>query len=99
MTDSVTTDIIGPLPINSPATVPLKTAAGGSAARAATYAAAAQSKATLRSYADDMRHFVLTSLKPPELAKITAHARMRCFMQLMNEKNVADYSGGVGRTV
>lgn len=49
--------IIVPFLSNSPSRVPLDTATSSSAALAATYAAAAQSKATLRSYADDMRHF------------------------------------------
>lgn len=56
-TSNHTQSLIVPFPTNLPATRQLKTTAGGSAALAATYAAAAQSKATLRSYADDMRHF------------------------------------------
>lgn len=49
--------LIVPFPSDAPDTRPLKATAGGSSALAATYAAAAQSNATLRSYADDMRHF------------------------------------------
>lgn len=49
--------LIVPFPSNTPSTRILTAATGGSAAVAAIYAAAAQSKATLRSYADDMRHF------------------------------------------
>ena len=49
--------LVVPFPSNSRSGRSIETAVGSSAALAASYAAAAQSKATLRSYADDMRHF------------------------------------------
>ena len=51
------TPLVVPFPSTSVSSRSIETAVGSSAALAATYAAAAQSKATLRSYADDMRHF------------------------------------------
>lgn len=49
--------LIVPLPSDPPSLKRSHTTAVDAAALAAAYAAAAQSKATLRSYADDMRHF------------------------------------------
>lgn len=49
--------LIVPFPSKVPTSRPTTPAPGGQTALAATYAAAAQSKSTLRSYADDMRHF------------------------------------------
>jgi integrase len=48
---------IVPFPPDAPDMPTIKSTVGDAAALAATYAAAAQSKATLRSYADDIRHF------------------------------------------
>jgi integrase len=52
-----TKPLIVPFPSNLASKAPHAMSAGSSAALAATFAAAAQSNATLRSYADDMRHF------------------------------------------